>query len=146
MSEQQTMSCVPITPTLVPLDQRIQTLPKHFGAGRLMQVFENRVYDTMDAQAAGYKGGFWEFIELSNGGFYMRPPAGPLAGKWMLDCESNGYQGELSADAIGIVMCLHAYSHLSFEFPTQVLAEKFHALREYAMDHPEANEIIQAID
>lgn len=136
-----------IIPTVVPRGARLNFLPKHFGSGSLMLVVENRVYDIMREQADTYHGGWWEYLDLSNGGMYMRPPAGPRpGGKWLVSVPGNGYHGELSADAAGIVVCLAALSHLSFEYPQQVLAERFHQLRDFAGEHPEAAEIFAAID
>lgn len=73
----------------------------------------------------------------------------PLTDKtFAVDCD-NGYEGRLSADALGIVACLYAFSHLSFVGATvfaEVCAEQFHLLREYALDHPEAGGIMAVID
>ena len=54
--------------------------------------------------------GSWELYTLSNGGFYMAPD---IAQTWEVSCP-NYYAGTLSSDALGIVACLCAYSHLSF--------------------------------
>ena len=65
-----------------------------------------------------------------------------------VSCE-NGYEGNLSADALGIAACLYAYSHLSFggdnDF-VETCAEQYHLLREYMLEHPEARSILGAID
>jgi hypothetical protein len=64
-----------------------------------------------------------------------------------VSCE-NGFEGTLSADALGITACLYSYSHLSFGEGTfaEVCAEQYHLLRECAMDHPEVGAILSAID
>ena len=60
---------------------------------------------------------------------------------------SRRYDGILSADAAGITICLFACSHLSFhDSKGEVFAERFHQLREYALGHAEAGEILSAID
>jgi hypothetical protein len=61
----------------------------------------------------------------------------------------NGYEGILSADALGITACLYAYSHLSFlDNPTlaEACAEQYHLLREYMLEQTEAEGILGAID
>lgn len=122
-------------------DARMGTLPRHFGA-RLMTV-EHTVYHFMSKFAADYKGGFWNFYELSNSGFYMAPQLPPMK----LSIESNGFEGTLSADAAGITVCLFTFSHLSFQYPeNEVFSRHFYALREFALDHPEAGLIFAAID
>lgn len=50
---------------------------------------------------------------------------------------------------MGITACLYAYSQLSFtagpDF-AELCADQFHLLREYALDHPEAEAILGVID
>ena len=65
-----------------------------------------------------------------------------------VSCE-NGFEGRLSADALGIVVCLYAYSHLSFNGRNgfdEACAEHYHLLREFALDHDGAAGIFSAID
>ena len=92
-----------------------------------------------------YTGGYWHFYELSNGGFYMAPDDET---KFSVTCE-NGFKGTLSADAIGITACLYAYSHLSFtdspDFADKC-AQQYHLLRDFMFEHPEAKNILKAID
>lgn len=124
----------------VPEHARIGTLPRHFG--RHMLAVEGLIYDFMSRFASGYGGGVWRFFELSNGGFYMSPPDEA----YELRIDSNGFQGRMSADAAGITVCLFAFSYLSFEYTTEVFSRHFHWLRDFAMDHPEAGLIFEAID
>lgn len=124
----------------VPEDARIGTLPRHFGPHML--TVESRIYDFLAQFCRSYTGGLWRFFELSNGGFYMSPPEEG----YELRIESNGFEGRMSADAAGITVCLFAFSHLSFEFTTDVFSRHFHLLRDYALDHPEAGLIFAAID
>ncbi len=61
----------------------------------------------------------------------------------------NYFIGELSADALGIVACLYAYSHLSFsgnERFGRLCADHYHPLRAYMMGHAEVAAILGAID
>ena len=126
---------------LVLEDARIGTLPKHFGA-RMMTV-EHMIYNFMREFVAEYKGAFWDFYELSNGGFYMAPGSDPV----QFSVHTNGFEGTLSADAAGITVCLFTFSHLSFQQPSQdVFSRHFYALREFALDHKEVGSIFAAID
>jgi hypothetical protein len=126
---------------LVLEEPRIGTLPRHFGA-RMITV-EHTVYHFMRDFAAEYKGGFWNYYELGNGGFYMAPKSDPLK----FSVHSNGFEGTLSADAAGITVCLFTFSHLSFQHPSQgMFSDHFYALREFALDHREAGLIFAAID
>lgn len=121
--------------------ERINTLPRHFGR-HLMQV-ESAVYGFMRRFSHAYRGGYWTFFELSNGGFYMAPEDGS---RFALCIDTNGYEGEMSADAVGITVCLFALSHLSFLTVDEGISEHFYWLRDFALQHPEAREIFAAID
>lgn len=106
---------------------------------------ESYVYDSAASLCAHYSGGLWEFYVLSNGGFYLAPRC---EGRFQVVC-ANGYQGELSADAFGIVACLYAYSLLSFAADAELgatCARHYHWVREYAGQHPEAAAIWAACD
>jgi hypothetical protein len=74
---------------------------------------------------------------------YMTPPDAT----YRLVSRSNGFQGEMSADAAGITVCLFAYSLLSFDYQgTEVFAQHFHGLRDFALEHAESAQIFEAID
>ena len=122
---------------------RMGTLPRHFG--RHMTTVEGLIYDLMRQYSADYEGGLWHFFELSNGGFYMAPSG--MSEPVRFSVETNGYAGRMSADAVGITVCLFCFSLLSFQYrATDVFAKHFHRLRDYAMNHVESTEIFAAID
>lgn len=136
MSNEQT-----VTARLVEDDERLHCLPRHFG--RLMMPFERAVYVFAGSMCRGYFGGYWEYYELSNGGFYMAPRSEDT---FRVAC-ANSFSGELSADAMGIVTCLYALSHLSFARGVPAgIGEHFHLLRDFASSHTEASLIFAAID
>jgi hypothetical protein len=106
---------------------------------------EPAVYGLTENMSEDYSGGYWDFWELSNGGFYMSPSS---QNKFKVSC-INDYAGEMSADALGITACLYAYSHLSFNGRNgfdEICAEHYHLLREFAFDHDESRGIFSAID
>jgi hypothetical protein len=106
---------------------------------------EPTVFAIADRMAPAYRGGFWRFWRLANGGFFMAPDAEDA-----FEVRSmNGWQGDLSADALGIVCCLTAYSHLSFGGPETFVrscAQHYHLLRHWMMGHPELEGILWATD
>src|SRR5690606_13978859 len=71
---------------------------------------EPRIYAFTDLLVDTYDGGQWEFHLLDNGGFFMSPH---LSEPIEVHCP-NHHSGHLSAAALGIVVCLYAYSHVSF--------------------------------
>jgi len=91
-----------------------------------------------------YKGGYWEFYTLNNGGFFMAPADDRV---FHVTCD-NQFEGDLSADALGITACLYAYSNLSFSGGSfaRECARHYHLLREYMLEHPEVRAILGATD
>lgn len=125
----------------VPDGERLDVLPKRFG--RHMLMVESAIYDFMAEHARAYRGGFWTFFELSNGGFYMAPE---VEGRFDVHIEGNGFEGVMSADAAGITACLFAFSHLSFRIQSDSIVNHFYQLRAFALEHAEASAILAAID
>jgi hypothetical protein len=133
-----------ITRRQVADDQRVEHTAAIFGI-RFPLNLEPLVYTFAEKLSPDYDGGYWTYNVLSNGGFYMAPDSDRA---FHVACD-NGYEGVLSADALGIAACLYAYSHLSFssdqEF-AQVCAQQYHWLRDYMLDLPESLAILGATD
>jgi hypothetical protein len=125
----------------IPNAERLQILPRHFG--RHMLTVEYAVFAFMRRIANDYTGGYWGYFELSNGGFYMAPEH---ESTFNICVDSNGFEGQMSADAAGITACLFALSHLSFQIQHESIAFHFHQLRDFALEHAEASTILAAID
>jgi hypothetical protein len=121
----------------------MDVVEKFFGTAFPLQL-EPVVYGITDRMAEEYTGGYWNFFTLSNGGFYMAPAEDTI---FHVKCQ-NIYEGDLSADALGITACLYAYSNLSFSLSdiAREYARHYYLLREYSMEHPEVREILGAID
>ena len=132
-----------VTRELVPEDQRLFITEKLFGVHFPLQL-EPVIYGITERMAADYTGGYWHFYTVSNGGFYMAPSEDRI---FHVKCQ-NMYEGDLSADALGITSCLYAYSNLSFSLTDMAreYARHYHLLREYMLDHPEVREILGATD
>ena len=65
---------IAVTRTLVPEDRRLAVTAELFGTWFPMRI-EPVVYTITERLSKDYYGGYWEFYTLSNGGFYMSPPA-----------------------------------------------------------------------
>jgi hypothetical protein len=131
-----------VTNTLVPDDERVGALRDLFGI--LHFLFEPRVYDWMGYLSADYRGGYWHYYRLSNGGFYMAP-ADEKSFHIVNPC--NGFGGDLSADGAGIAVCCFVLSNLCFEYQTNsVFADRFLQLRAYIFRHAEGADILRLID
>jgi hypothetical protein len=133
-----------ITCNVLPTHLRTSVTSELFGLNFPMKL-EPLIFNLTDHIADNYSGGYWDFYTLSNGGFYMSPCSDE---PFNVSCE-NGFEGQLSADALGIMVCLYAYSHLSFNGRNgfdEVCAEHYHLLRKFALDHDGAGGIFSAID
>lgn len=137
----ETTTEVPVTATLVKGYRRMEMLPKYFE--RLDLHVERGIFDLMRWLSDDYNGGFWDYYELSNGGFFMAPTRPE---KMKVLVVTNYYQGTVSSQAAGIIACLFAYREMSHTHRNDNLAGHYHLLREYAFEHPESEEIFAAID
>ena len=132
-----------VTRQLIPEDQRMDITERLFGIHFPLKL-EPVIYGITEKMAEDYDGGYWDFFTLSNGGFYMAPSSDAV---FRVVCD-NMFEGDLSADALGITACLYAYSNLSFGDGriARVYACHYHRLREYMMDHVEVRAILGATD
>lgn len=129
--------------TPVPENRRETFLPLLFGRQRFL-MGEMTVYGFMDRLSPrDYRGGLWTFYERAGQPLYLAPTSKP---RYQLRWEENGYEGEASAGAAGIIATLFTFSHLSFRYQSEQLTDGFARLYEYAAAHPEAGEIFAAID
>ncbi len=139
-----------VTRQIVPEASRMETVDKLFGIQYVLKL-EPTVFQFAEHLADNYDYGYWQFYTLSNGGFYMAPQskaAVSVSDTVYNVCCPNGYDGQMTADALGIVACLYSYSNLSFgdgEF-AELCANHYHWLRAYAMEHKEVCSILRAID
>ena len=134
---------IQVTRNLVPEDQRLNVTEMFFSLHFPLQM-EPVIYGITERMAVDYHGGYWDMFTLSNGGWYMAPAEDRV---YHVTCD-NMFEGDLSADALGITACLYAYSHLSFSDGrfARVCACHYHRLREYMFEHPEVRAILGATD
>jgi hypothetical protein len=132
----------------VPHAQRPAFLPKHFGKAYVRG--EAAVFGWMSRLSPAYRGGFWGYFELSNGGFFMAPDASAcsvqdgragLAIRW----EDNGFSGFLSPQAAGIVATAFSVNHLLFAGEHH-LEDAYWRLMDFVNEHEEALQIRRALD
>ena len=133
-----------IVATLVPEEDRLEFLPRHFGPHML--TVEHFLYAQFANLCPTYTGGYWHFYDLSNGGCYLAPSRET----YPLVHADNFFEATVSGDAAGIIVSLFTFSHVSFRLEDDPfgprIAQYFHLLRDFAADHPEAGLIDRAID
>jgi len=135
-----------VTATPVADGERLNFLPWLFN--RKFTAGEQAAYAWMSKLAAeDYHGGFWNFYKLSNGSGYMAPAEDK---PFRVVNDTNGFEGEMSADAAGIVATLFAISTLFEVMPQGAalngLIDRYYALRDYAAGHKDVRAIFGAID
>lgn len=133
-----------ITATLVPETQRLLITPRHFKQYFPFKI-EPAIYHFARDLCQDYQGAYWHFYTLNNAGFYIAPDSTEP----FCTISENGFEGQVSADAFGVIACLYAYSHLSFsDNPelSRLCSSHYHHLREFALEHDEATAISRAID
>lgn len=132
------------SPLILDPKQRKRFLPSLFG--RYFMRGESIVYAWMRELSDEYKGGFWNYYRLSNGGFYMSPEMHPSS---LIICQ-NDFRGTMSTDAVGIVCTLFALRYLSYDRGVQLerdlLTKNFFSLLRFVSFHREDQAIRSVID
>lgn len=131
----------PVTAVLLPQAARLAFLPRHFGMQGL--AVENAVFVTMRRLCPHYAGGYWDFYDLSNGGALLVPSG---ADHYDLECDGNGYSGQLPPLATGIGVCAMAYNHLAFRHDGARFAEMYYRVRDFLAQQPEAAQLWALLD
>jgi hypothetical protein len=132
-----------VTASVVAEDDRLEFLPKHLTLPA-MRRFEATLFGWMSTLCKSYTGGYWEAMELSNGGFFMYPTIQEKTSFELVN-HGNSFRGSLTAEAAGIVVTLYTLNELFLTRGGDSLEEKRRALREYAEGHSEAAVIRKAI-
>lgn len=130
-----------ITASVVPDHRRPGFLPQHFGA-RAVLTFEVSVYAWMARLCPQYDGGFWNFVELSNGGACRAPAGRDL---YAMRVEGNGFEAVVDADVAGIVATLFALDAM-LRRRFDGLAQQYDQLMDFACRHPSSDVILRAVD
>jgi hypothetical protein len=132
---------------ILPEEERNDALHKRFGPA--FMVYENAVFTFMSRMTEGsenpYVGGYWEFAETENGGFFMFLDTSK---RYTLCNEGNYSDIEMSAESASVAVNIYACSHLSFKYQDRVpyLSENYYLLMDYVADLPESGLIYSAID
>ena len=130
-----------VVASVVPDPQRMDFLPTKFGP-TLMLMVETSVYGWMERLCPSYSGGYWNFVELSNGGGYMAPRGAEF---FDLRVEGNGFDGRVSADAAGVIATGFALNSLVWRGHHE-LGERYEQLLDFIDGHAEQAAIRQALD
>lgn len=130
-----------VVASIVPEGRRMEFLPSKFGVTAMLKV-ETAVFAWMERLCPTYIGGYWNFVELSNGGAYMVPSSA----KFFNVCvDGNGFEGRVSADTAGVIATAFALNGLIWQGHDK-LSEKYEQLLDYISHHPDQIAIRRALD
>ena len=122
-------------------EPRSEVLPRHFA--HHMLTVEDSIFMVMRRLVPEHHAVSWHFYELSNGGLYMAPD---LQGAQRVRNLVTGEYREMSTDAAGLAASLLTFRHLSTQMRSDVMVRHYFQLRDFVMAHPEANQILGAVD
>ena len=86
-----------IKDSIVAHEARMTSIINNFG--EVAPMVEHNVFSWMKFLSEDYDGGMWDYHELSNGGFYMTPPAG----MYKVHQKGNMFCEVISAQLAGII-------------------------------------------
>ena len=132
---------VRITASVVPGERRMDFLPQHFGE-RAMIKFEMSVYDWMGSLCPTYRGGFWNYVELSNGGAFMYHSG---VESFAISVDGNGFSSTVGAEVAGIIATAFALNGMLWR-GWDSLNAKYELLLEFIGEHSDAMTIRRALD
>lgn len=132
----------PIHSTLVSENDRVRFLPKKCGNNFLL--VEQTIYFWMKRLCPEYRGGYWAFYDLSNGGWFMKPDMDKCHMIWA----DNLFNEVLAAETAGIVATLYGLNTaIDWGYaPTGQLMDSYWKLRDFAYEHADGAIIAAAID
>ncbi|CNF41592.1 antirestriction protein [Yersinia kristensenii] len=137
-TQMDTLTATPVTDS-----QRIHFWPDHFGEIPQWILIEPQVFGWLDRLCDDYRGDFWDYYTLSDGGAFIVPGTEQ---DYALFNELNGNGATVSREAAGIIACLMTYSHHACRTENELMTEHFYRLRAYALHHPESHAIFALID
>jgi len=124
-------------------DRRMQCLiniagnmPRHFFG------LERAIFAAMGLYCASYSGGYWDYFQLSNGGFFMALPND----EHFHMASPNGFSCDVDAETAGIIATAFAYGNLSFGPNGECFGEAYHKLSDFIFQHRNAGLIRAALD
>ncbi|MGF6957982.1 antirestriction protein [Paraburkholderia youngii] len=127
---------------------RMRFLPAMFGTSYFL-TGETSLFNSAYHYLPDYGGGMWEFYEAGA----VRYAVPVARDRWRVCVPGNYFDGEMSADAAGIMLSLFALNAMAMfaherhdDAATDFLSDAYHALRHHACDHPEHRLILKAID
>lgn len=120
--------------------RRAATLPRLFG--EYADATEATIYSVLGEWCSDFRGAYWKFFALSNGGFFMSPEAySPLH----LSSPDSLCSEPLDSVSTGIAVCLMAFRRLQLQSQDSLFDDAFDRLAAFASrrnDWPQITRLI----
>ncbi|HFC7422706.1 TPA: antirestriction protein [Neisseria meningitidis] len=134
------MSELTITERVASETERMDFLPSRLG--NATHLFESRLFSWAEQTAKNYDGGYWDFVELSNGGFYCRPEDDKI-----YHCENiAGKTADVKNDVIGLFATCAALADISWHVKDDRILQYYEAVRAFIALHPEHRTLWRLMD
>lgn len=121
----------------------------HGIAGYSAMKYQNMVYNTMRKVNREYRGGYWEFIEFTNGAKAMVMTFPSDKTMVQIPPQQNYFEGTMSLYALSLALNMVACSHISFVTNKEVqehLSQNFQRLQEAVSEIPEYRTVMSFLD
>lgn len=145
-----TVRAAEILRTVVPDDRRLAFMPAHWGRGFLMIKIESRIYAYAEKALPGYRGGYWDFVQCSNGAGYLRTGDPAAIIHWQGIGEFCTADVAITMDgaclALTAVALNHELSHLPENDTRDSLIREWDLLMEVTRQHPDADALYAILD
>lgn len=137
-----------IIASIVEESKRLSTLPYFFPHSYML--IENNVFD-MAANLSDYDGGYWEFVTLSNGGFFLYPRGEKI---YRVVNNMNYADVNMDEESFGLTCTIIVMSLVSFHLYEKdknhpdlpFIIKNLDYLKDYAEQLKFSSEIFQVID
>ena len=130
----------PITERVASEAERMDFLPARLG--NATHLFESHLFSWAEQTAENYNGGFWDFVELSNGGFYCRP-----ADHKIYHCKNiAGETADVENDVIGLFATCAALADISWHVADDRILQNYEAVRAFIALHRECRTLWRLMD
>ncbi|ELY3637719.1 antirestriction protein [Cronobacter sakazakii] len=141
-----TSAVIPVA-TRIEGAQRLCFLPDLFGGDFVFA--ESMIYAFADRYCPDYRGGFWNFYRLPDGGGYMAPDVDTLT----LDNAGNWFNETVSGNAAGFILTALVLNHRCWHHDSRGngalcahMAKRHTQLMSFVEYHPERALIWRALD
>jgi len=133
-------------------ERRSRWIALNLGFGEGGVIFEKVFYHVLSESCPDYCGGYFDFVEASNGACWLAPSKSERSKKCNVS-SLNGWEGEMTFGALCLACATVAVNRLCWDLyekgnerASEKFSQMFYALREVCIEHPESSAIFAYLD